>query len=81
MAGPLDVRTRALAPLNRICLSVTAALAISSFASIASPSRVSAEIASVQDALEEEVLEQETFEQLSARYEKLNVDGNKLAKK
>ena len=25
--------------------------------------------------------EQETFEQLSARYEKLNVDGNKLAKK
>ena len=30
---------------------------------------------------EEWLGEQETFEQLSARYEKLNVDGNKLAKK
>ena len=37
----------------------------------------------VQDKAEYEVWlgEQETFEQLSARYEKLNVDGNKLAKK
>ena len=57
-AGPLYIRSGALVPLNRICLSITAALAISSFASIASPSRVSAETASIQDALEEEVLEQ-----------------------
>ena len=57
-----------MAPLNLICLSVTAALAISSFAFIASPSRVSAEIASVQDALEEEVLEQETFEQVAVAF-------------
>ena len=37
----------------------------------------------VQDKADYEVWlsEQETFEQLSARYEKLNVDGNKLAKK
>jgi cytochrome c oxidase subunit 2 len=37
----------------------------------------------VQDKDDYEVWlsEQETFEQLSARYEKLNVDGNKLAKK
>ena len=68
LPGLLDVRTRALAPLNRICLSISAALAISSFASIASPSRVSAEIASVQDSLEEEVLEQETLEQVSVAY-------------
>ena len=68
LASPLDVRTRALAPLNRLCLSITAALAISSFASIASPSRVSAEIASVQDALEEEVLEQEAFEQVAVAF-------------
>ena len=57
-----------MAPLNRIFLSITAALAISSFASIASPSRVSAEIASVQDALEEEVLEQEAFEQVAVAF-------------
>ena len=68
LAGPLDLRTRALAPLNRICLSITAALAISSFSSIASPPRVSAEIASVQDALEEEVLEQEAFEQVAVAF-------------
>ena len=54
--------------LNRICLSITAALAISSFASIASPSSVSAEIASVQDALEEEVLEQEALEQVAVAF-------------
>lgn len=37
----------------------------------------------VQDKADYEVWlsEQETFQQLSARYEKLNVDGNKLAKK
>ncbi len=51
--------------LNRICLSITAAFAISSFASITSPSSISAEIASVQDALEEEVLEQEALEQVA----------------
>lgn len=68
LAGRLDVRTRALGPLNRICLSITAALAISSFASIASPSRVSAEIASIQDALEEEVLEQENLEQVAVAF-------------
>lgn len=45
-----------IVPLNRICLAITAALACSSFSSFASPSRVSAETASVQDALEEEVL-------------------------
>ena len=63
-----DVITGTLITLNRICLSITAALAISSFASIASPSRVSAEIASVQDALEEEVLEQEAFEQVAVAF-------------
>lgn len=68
LAYLLDVRTGALAPLNRIGLSITAALAISSFASIASPSRVSAETASVQDALEEEVLEQETLEQVAVAF-------------
>ena len=57
-----------MAPLNRLCLSITAALAISSFASVASPSRVSAETASVQDALEEEVLEQESFEQVAVAF-------------
>ena len=57
-----------MVPLNRICLSITAALAISSIASIASPSRVSAETASVQDALEEEVLEQEAFEQVAVAF-------------
>ena len=57
-----------MAPLNRLCLSITAALAISSFASVASPSRVSAETASVQDALEEEVLEQETLEQVAVAF-------------
>ena len=37
----------------------------------------------VQDKADYEVWlsEQETFQQLSARYEKLNVDGNKLVKK
>ena len=54
--------------LNRICLSITAAFAISSFASIASPSSISAEIASVQDALEEEVLEQEALEQVAVAF-------------
>ena len=68
MASPLDVRTRALAPLNRLCLSITAAIAISSFASVASPSRVSAETASVQDALEEEVLDQESLEQVTVAF-------------
>jgi len=68
LASPLDVRTRALAPLNRLCLSITAALAISSFASVASPSRVSAETASAQDALEEEVLEQESLEQVTVAF-------------
>ena len=57
-----------MAPLNRLCLSITAALAISSFASVASPSRVSAETASVQDALEEEVLEQESLEQVTVAF-------------
>ena len=57
-----------MAPLNRLCLSITAALAISSFASVASASRVSAETASVQDALEEEVLEQESFEQVAVAF-------------
>ena len=57
-----------MAPLNRLCLNITAALAISSFASVASPSRVSAETASVQDALEEEVLEQESFEQVAVAF-------------
>ena len=57
-----------MAPLNRLCLSITAALAISSFASVASPSRVSAETTSVQDALEEEVLEQESFEQVAVAF-------------
>ena len=57
-----------MAPLNRLCLSITAALAISSFASVASPSRVSAETASVQDALEEEVLEQESLEQVAVAF-------------
>ena len=57
-----------MAPLNSLCLSITAALAISSFASVASPSRVSAETASVQDALEEEVLEQESFEQVAVAF-------------
>ena len=68
LAKPLDIRTGVLVPLNRICLSITAALAISSFASIASPSRVSAETASIQDALEEEVLEQEAFEQVAVAF-------------
>ena len=68
LASPLDVRTRALAPLNRLCLSITAALAISSFASVTSPSRVSAETASVQDALEEEILEQESLEQVAVAF-------------
>ena len=63
-----DNRTGALVPLNRICLIITAALAFSSFASFASPSRVSAETASVQDALEEEVLEQESFEQVAVAF-------------
>ena len=54
--------------LNRICLSITAAFAISSFASITSPSSISAEIASVQDALEEEVLEQEALEQVAVAF-------------
>ena len=57
-----------MAPLNRLCLSITAALAISSFASVASPSRVSAETASVQDALEEEVLDQESLEQVTVAF-------------
>ena len=57
-----------MAYLNRICFSVTAALAISSFASVASPSRVSAETASIQDALEEEVQEQESFEKLAVAF-------------
>ena len=57
-----------MAPLNRLCLSITAALAISSFASVASPSRVSAETTSVQDALEEEVMEQESFEQVAVAF-------------
>ena len=57
-----------MAPLNRLCLSITAALAISSFASVASPSRVSAGTTSVQDALEEEVLEQESFEQVAVAF-------------
>ena len=57
-----------MAPLNRLCLSITAALAISSFASVASPSRVSAETASVQDALEEEVLEQEALEKVAVAF-------------
>ena len=56
-AGSLDIRTGALVPLNRIRISITAELGISSFAAIASPSRVSAEIPSVHDALEEETLE------------------------
>ena len=54
--------------LNRICLSITAALALSSFASIASPPRVLAETTSVQDALEEEVLEQEGVEQVAVAF-------------
>ena len=57
-----------MAPLNRLCLSITAALAISSFASVASPSRVSAETTSVQDALEEEVLDQESLEQVTVAF-------------
>ena len=57
-----------MVPLNRVCLSIIAALAISSFAFIASQSRVSAEIASVQDALEAEVLEQETLEQVAVAF-------------
>ena len=57
-----------MVPPNRLCLSITAALAISSFASVASPSRVSAETASAQDALEEEVLEQESFEQVAVAF-------------
>lgn len=54
--------------LNRICLSITAALALSSFASIASPPGVLAETTSVQDALEEEVLEQEGVEQVAVAF-------------
>lgn len=54
--------------LNRICLSITAALALSSFASIASPPGVLAETISVQDALEEEVLEQEGVEQVAVAF-------------
>mgnify|MGYP001160778418 CR=1 FL=1 len=63
-----DVWIGALVLLKRLCLSITAALAISSFVSIASPFRVSAETASVQDALEEEVLEQEAFEQVAVAF-------------
>ena len=68
LGRPPRCQDRVLVFLNRICLSITAALAISSFASIATPSSVSAEIASVQDALEEEVLEQEALEQVAVAF-------------
>lgn len=64
----LHFRNRALSTLNRICLGFTAALALSSFASVASPLRVSAETTSVQNALEEEVLEQEAVEQVAVAF-------------
>ena len=57
-----------MSTLNRICLNFTAALALSSFASIASPSHVSAETTAVQNALEEEVLEQEAVEQVAVAF-------------